>query len=159
MSDPKLRYGNQDDVHGILEIHHASILALGRSAYTKQECDSWASSLSPLTYQGAMTTGGETFLVIEQDSNLVGFCSFKVDEIVGLYVAPAESRKRLGSQLLCEAEALIAKNGGDTFTLTAALSALEFYQSHLYQIRAFLPWKTRGGLEIQVCQMVKNIVS
>ena len=158
MSDPRLRFGNQDDVDEILDIHHASILALGRSAYTEQECDSWASSLSPSAYHDAMTSGGETFLVTELDRKLVGFCSFKVDEIVGLYVAPAENRKGLGSQLLCEAEALIARSGGDTLTVTAAMSALEFYQSHSYQIRSFLPWKTRGGLEIQVCQMEKNIV-
>lgn len=55
----KIRPGLAADAEGILEVHRRSILELGRVAYSKAECASWAAGLIPVGYVEAMTSGGE----------------------------------------------------------------------------------------------------
>lgn len=104
-----------------------------------------------------MTTGGESYLVIEDASKLLGFCSFKDNEIIGLYVDPTASRSGIGSKLLAAAENAIVNGRHKTIILNAALSAVQFYQFRDYEILRKRPWKTRGGLEIFICEMKKDI--
>ncbi len=158
MSSPLLRPGIQADANGLLALHRRSILQLGPTGYTKEECESWASGLTATGYIDAMTSGGETYLVAEVNGDITGFCSFKENEIIGLYVDPNAARNGLGSMLLCESEAAMARGSKAIIKLSAALTAVEFYQSHHYEIQFERLWKTRGGLVILVCEMEKCIV-
>lgn len=108
-------------------------------------------------YQVAMNSGGETFLVAEANEKLVGFCSYKDDEIVGLYVDPTAARRGIGTQLLLAAEDEIATLSPTSIRLKAALSALVFYQSNGYGVVCKQDWTTKGGLRIDVCQMTKKV--
>ncbi len=152
----KIRPGTPDDAAGILEIHKSAIMSLGRTAYSDAECESWAADLRPQRYVEAMTDG-ERYLLAETEGSPRAFCSFKDNEVIGLYVHFDVSRRGVGSVLLAEAEARIAAGGHSHVRLTAALSALSFYRAHGYEVVARKRWKTRGGLEIEVCDMTKTL--
>ena len=83
MSSPFLRSGVPADAGDIWALHRRSILQIGLSEYTKEECESWAYGLTPKGYVNAMTTGGETYSVVEVDGVICGFCSFKANEVMG----------------------------------------------------------------------------
>ena len=158
MPQIEIRYGDELDTGSLLRVHRGSILELGLTAYTKDECHSWAFGLTPQGYFDAMTSGGETYFVAEANGEVVGFCTFKDNEIMGLYVDPTASRNGLGSLLLEKAERQISSESHRSSKLTAALSAVPFYQRHNYSIHDRRFWKTRGGLEIEVCEMAKDVV-
>lgn len=151
-----IRPGIESDAASLLEIHRRAILMLGRSAYSEAECASWAAGLTPEGYVRGMTTNGETFLVAEDDEGLCGFCSFKNDELVGLYVHPRMSRRGVGSMLLARAEAALSASGCDSLRIEAALSAIQFYQARGYRIVRRRRTSTRGGLEVEVCDLEKR---
>lgn len=81
-----------------------------------------------------MESGGETYIVAESENKLVGFCSYKKNEIVGLYVDPSTNRKGIGTRLLQTAKDEISRSCPIKLTLNAALSALTFYQSQGHHI-------------------------
>lgn len=82
------------------------------AARATAEVESWAAGLAPERYVEAMSAGGETFIVaVAPDGALAGFCSFKGDEVKGLYVAPDWARRGVGSALLRQAEATIGAGG------------------------------------------------
>ena len=153
MTSFHLRGGTTDDADAIFRVHRSSILTLGRTAYRPEECESWAVGLSPKKYIDAMTVGGETYFVIEMQGEVVGFCSFKGDEVIGLYVDPSSSRRGVGSLLLSAVEKEIFTARISTIRLNAALSALKFYQEQGFSEVGRKQWKTRGGVEIVVCAM------
>lgn len=158
METPIIRTGNLNDVETIFDLHRRSILGLGRTSYTEAECKSWSAGLTPSQYENAMTHGGESYLVAEIEKTLVGFCSYKENEIIGLYVAPATSRRGVGTLLIRSAEADMATDPPVTITLNAALSASAFYRFHGYEETSARKWETRGGLEIDVCEMRKTVI-
>jgi len=106
-----------------------------------------------------MVLNGETFLVAEINGTVVGFCSFKNEEIVGLYVDPQNCRQGIGVTLLNAAEEQILVRGKSSIKLNAALSALDFYLAHGFHELERKPWRTRGGIEIEVCSMEKTLAS
>ena len=153
----KIRPAEKSDAKALLAVHRRSILELGVSAYAREECESWAAGLTSEGYVEAMTTGGEDYLVALSGTELVGFCSFKHDEVMGLFVVTEASGVGLGTRLLEHAETVMRNRGEVSFRLTAALSALPFYQRRGYCVRQRKPWKTRGGREIEVCDMQKRL--
>ena len=88
---------------------------------------------------------------------LVGFCSFKDDELKGLSVAPDWARRGVGSALLRQAEAAIAAAGHRRIRLDASLSGQAFYEHHGYRVVVRHDWKTRGGLVIGALAMEKAL--
>ncbi len=130
-----------------MRVHRTSILILGREAYSLAEVESWAAGLAPERYVQAMGEGGETFIVAAAaDGTLAGFCSFKDDEVKGLYVAPEWARRGVGSALLRQAEATIAARGYRLIRIVASLSGQAFYERHGYRLLERRDWTSRGGL-------------
>lgn len=119
---------------------------------------SWATGLVPERYVEAMNEGGETFIVaVAADGDLAGFCSFKDDSVIGLYVAPTAAWRGVGSTLLRQAEAAIAAAGHRRIRPDAALSGQAFYERHGYRVTERHGRKTRGGLVIPVVDMEKAL--
>ena len=142
-----IRAATPADATAILQVHRESILVLGLEAYSLAEVESWAAGLVPERYVEAMNDGGETFIVaVAAGWRLVGFCSFKDDEVKGLYVAPEWARRGVGSALLRQAEATIAAAGHRLIRIVASLSGQAFYEHHGYRVVDRHDWKTRGGL-------------
>ena len=158
MTAPRFRPGTSDDAPAILRVHRDSILSRGLATYSLAEVESWAAGLVPEGYAKAMTDGGETFIVaIAADGVLAAFCSFKDDEVKGLYVAPSAARRGVGGALLRQAEAAIRAAGHGRIRLDAALSGQAFYERHGYRVTARRGAKTRGGLVIPVVDMEKTL--
>ena len=157
MEKVQIRPGTPKDEWAIMHVHRQAILQLGRNSYSKEQCESWAEGVESGRYRSAMIDGGETFLLAEGREGLAGFCSYKKNEIVGLYVDPSTARKGIGTQLIRAAEDQIVTLCPDLITLNAALSALEFYQSTGYRVVRREYWKTKGGLKIEICAMMKKI--
>jgi GNAT superfamily N-acetyltransferase len=156
-SDFRLRPGTPADGPALRDLHEASIRAHGISVYTPAEVDSWVGVLEPHRYGEAMTKEGEVFLVAEgADGALAGFCSYKADEVIGLYVAAGSGRQGIGSALLAAAEAAIAAGGHRRIRIGAALSAQTFYEAKGYRVVADRVWKSRGGLEMAALDMEKS---
>jgi putative acetyltransferase len=146
------------DATAILHVHRESILNLGLESYSHAEVESWATGLVPERYVEAMTNGGETFIVaVASDGALAGFCSFKADEVKGLYVAPDRARRGVGSALLRQAEATIAAGGHRLIRIVASLSGQAFYEDHGYRVVERRDWKSRGGLVSAALAMEKAL--
>lgn len=152
-----IRAATPADASAILELHRASILALGRSHYTQAEVESWAAGLVVERYTQIMESGEEAYIVAETaGGTLAGFCSFRNNEVVGLYVAPGWARRGVGSVLLQRAEAVI----GATHRLIrigASLSGRRFYEVHGYAVTAGRKWQSRGGLVMDAVDMEKSL--
>ncbi|MEM7121334.1 MAG: GNAT family N-acetyltransferase [Pseudomonadota bacterium] len=153
----RLRAGVPDDGTALLALHHASILSLGQGFYSAEELEDWASGLTPGGYGRAMKE--EDFLVAEAvtDQALAGFTSFKDDEVVGFYVHPDWARCGLGSLLLERAEAAIAAGGHTTIRIEASLSGLPFYEARGYRNVRRRPYRTRGGLQVDIVELTKAL--
>lgn len=154
MSAILCRRGDAADVPAIIALHRRAILTNGRRAYSEAECESWAAGLVPARYVEAME-GGELFEVAVEDARVVGFCSRKDDEVIGLYVDPAAGGRGIGGTLLARAEAAIADAGHATVRIKAALSGLSFYERRGYRPVEHLSWTTRGGLVIPTVLVTK----
>lgn len=153
----RFRAGTPGDGIALLELHQASIRKLGRSAYTEAEVESWAYGLQAEGYREAMESGENFILAVDADDRLLGFCSHKGDEVIGLYVAPDHARCGIGSALLRATEAAITKAGHARIRIGAALSAVEFYQAHGYELVRYKDWPSRGGLIQRAADFEKEI--
>ena len=60
-----IRPGTPSDGAALMRVHRASILALGRNAYSSEETESRAAGLVPDGSGHAMTEGGEIFLLAD----------------------------------------------------------------------------------------------
>jgi putative acetyltransferase len=151
-----IRPATPADAVAIKRVHEDSIRGLGPAAYRRDEVESWVGVLRAEGYVEAMTDGGERFLIAEDGTGTaVAFCSYKEDEIMGLYVAPGWARRGVGSALLRRGEAAIAAAGHTRIRIGAALSGQLFYEAHGYRVVRQRKWNTRGGLEIDVVDMEK----
>ncbi len=154
----RFRHATRADAAEIMRVHRTSILILGREVYSQAEVESWATGLVPERYVEAMGDGGETFIVaVAPDGALAGFCSFKDDEVKGLYVAPDWARRGVGSALLRHAEATISAGGHRLIRIVASLSGQAFYERHGYRVVGRRDWKTRGGLVSAALAMEKAL--
>jgi putative acetyltransferase len=141
-----------------MRVHRASILALGRNAYSREETESWAAGLVPEGYGRAMTEGGEIFLLAEAaGGQIIAFCSYRADEIAGLFVDPAWARRGVGRALLERAEAAIAAAGHGKIRVGASLTGRPFYEAQGYVVVREREWTTRGGLKTAVLEMEKRL--
>lgn len=151
-----IRPAQPEDAESFVTIHRSAILASAGTVYTSAECESWAYGLHAGQYTDAMTEKGERFLVADRAGTPVGFCSFKNDEVVGLYIEPRFARRGLGSALLVAAERKILAQGGLRIRLKAALSAKDFYVERGYVVMETTTWISRGGLELKILAMEKS---
>ena len=155
---PIIRAATPADGEAIMAVHRASILGLGIAAYAAEEVESWAAGLKPEGYGWAMTEGGEAMEVAEDSrGRIVAFCSWKADEVCGLYVHPDAARRGLGGAMLARAEAAIAACGHRAIRVGASLSGRPFYERHGYRVTRHKDWKTRGGLVIAALDMEKRL--
>ena len=156
--DVVLRPATPADAPAILRVHRDSILELGIESYSLAEVESWAAGLVPERYVEAMNEGGETFIVaVASTGALAGFCSFKDDEVKGLYVGPDWARRGVGSALLRQAEATISAGGHRLIRMVASLSGQAFYERHGYRVVERRDWKSRGGLVSAALAMEKAL--
>lgn len=153
-----IRAGTPADADAIWRVHRRSILELGRAFYSQAEVESWAHGLVPERYAKAMEEGKESFYVaIDPAGTVIGFCSFRDDEVHGLYVDPTVARCGAGGALLRRAEADLLAAGHSRIWLQASRAGQPFYESKGYEAVDEYPWPSRGGLEMMVKRMEKSL--
>lgn len=155
MTDVTLRAGRPDDAESLLAIHRASILCLGLTAYSEAQCRSWAHGLTPHGYRQQMDAGETYFAAICEDE-MLGFCSYQGNEIMGLFADPNNARRGIGTALLRKVETDIWSSGVREIALDAALPAVPFYKAHGYRTREISSYLTRGGAYIVYHRMFKT---
>lgn len=159
----RLRAGKPSDAPALFAVHDRAVRVLGRRAYNDSQVESWAHGGGPEHYVEAMLDERETFVVataavaMGRCREIVGFCSYKENEVRALYVAPDWSRLGLGTALLKRAEAEIAAKGFGKVTIGASLVGLPFYETHGYVVLRHRHWRTRGGLMIPAAEMEKAL--
>ena len=154
-----IRAGTPADAEAIYTLHRRSILAVGLAFYTEAEVANWAHGLVPERYASAMSEKGEHYLLaIDEAGKINGFCSFKDDQVRGLYVDPSCAGSGIGRALLHRAEAEIIAAGHKSVRVQASISGRPFYEAQGYAVDDEHDWKSRGGLEIAVAEMEKTIV-
>ena len=155
----RIRPATPGDAPFIERVHRDSIRGITDPIYSRADLESWASGLHPDRYRRAMDELGERVLLAEIDgAGAVAFCSWRADEVIGLYVVPEFTRHGIARRLLGMAEAAIAADGRDHVTLGASLAALPFYERCGYRVTRRRDWLTRGGLAIPVADMVKALM-
>jgi putative acetyltransferase len=155
-SSIRIRPATTGDAPSIERVHRESIRGITDPVYSRADLESWASGLYPDRYRRAMDEMGERVLLAEA-GRAVAFCSWRGDEVMGLYVVPEFTRRGIARRLLGMAESAIAADGHDHVTLGASLSALPFYERCGYRAIRRRGWLTRGGLAIPVADMVKSL--
>ena len=155
----RFRDGTPADAETIARIQADAIRRLGRTAYTPDECESWAAGLHPRRYCEKIADGDRFRIATDQDGWPLGVAWWHGAEIVGLYVDPDWSRRGVGAALLADAEAAIGAEGHDRIRIGAALSGLAFYQRHGYRQVAAQAWTTRGGKVLTACRLEKPLAA
>lgn len=155
----RLRAGTPHDGEQILNVHRRAILVTARSAYSKQEAESWAAGLVADRYGDQMVRAGERFQVAtNEDGEIVGFCSVIENELMALYVDPEWSGNGVGSCLMSWAEQRIIDAGHSGIDIKASLNARSFYEDHGYSVVRQETFQSRGGMEMARLVMSKILV-
>ncbi len=153
----RLRPGKVSDAPAIFAVHDRAIRVLGRGIYSETQVESWAHGNKPQRYVEAMNDGEIFEVAVSRLRGIVGFCSYKADEIRSLYVDPDWSRLGLGKELLRNAEAAVAAAGHGKVIIGASLVGLPFYEAQGYRVVRHRHWRTRGGLMIPAADMEKAL--
>jgi len=154
----RIRSATTEDAPPIQALHRRSILGLEPGPYSREEIDSWAVELPLKRYLFAMTKEAVIFQVaVDGDGAVVGFCSYKEDEIHGLYVDPDWSRRGIAKTLLELAEGVMREAAVDTALVWASLTAQAFYEAMGYAAIARGELETRGGRAIEIVRMAKTL--
>lgn len=154
----RLRAGRPSDAAGLCAVQERAVRVLASGVYSQSQVESWTHGNAPDRYVEAMRSDGEAFLVaVVRRQGIVGFCSYKDDEVRALYVDPDWARLGLGTALLRRAEKIIAAAGHRKIVIGASLVGLPFYEAHGYSVIRHRHWRTRGGLMIPAADMEKTI--
>jgi putative acetyltransferase len=100
---------------------------------------------------------GEIFQIAAAEGAIVGFCGFKLGVICGLFVDPDYMRRGVASQLLSYALSWMSDQKCQRVEIEATLTAVPFYQRHGFQVVATKSSATRGGLDMSLVDMERQL--
>ena len=146
------------DEFAICELHAATIRSVSETLYSRDQIESWAGGKTPDGYVRMQTEMGEIYRVAADETDTpVGFCSFRDDEIFGIYVSPSWQGKGVGQALMQVAETELTAGGARDLKVHAAKSAWSFYEHCGYtQVRRDV-FETRGGLSLETARYQKRV--
>ena len=147
------RWTRPEDGAALVRLHRRSILLHAVRSYTPDIARSWAYDMQPERFAKAIAKG-EAIEVAILNGAVVGFCGTKDDEIAGLYVDPAFTRRGVASGLMRRALKRVRAEGWDRVRVNAALSGVPFYEAAGFRPLAARMHATRGGCEMLIVEMV-----
>lgn len=105
----EIREAKVTDYPAILDLHIDSIKALCSGYYSKKCISQWAGTRRLEQYKNI--PGVEVLIVGEDHAKIIGFSRLKIQEqcITGLFVAPGQTGKNYGKQLLTKIEDIAKK--------------------------------------------------
>lgn len=124
-----LRPCTQADLPTVLDLFHESVHTLCRADYTPAQLSAWAPE-DPDEAPWARRLQCQTFLLAEEDGDLMGFASLEGDYLDLLYVHPRHARRGVGAVLCGVLERQCA---GRRITVHASATARPFFARRGYR--------------------------
>lgn len=124
-----LRLCTQADLPAVLNLFRTSVHTLCRADYTPAQLSAWAPADTDEA-PWARRLQCQTFLLAEEDGDLMGFASLEGDCLDLLYVHPRHARRGVGT-VLCDA--LERQCTGQRITVHASLTARPFFARRGYR--------------------------
>lgn len=124
-----LRLCTQADLPAVLNLFRTSVHTLCRADYTPAQLSAWAPADTDEA-PWARRLQCQTFLLAEEDGDLMGFASLEGDYLDLLYVHPRHARRGVGT-VLCDA--LERQCTGQRITVHASLTARPFFARRGYR--------------------------
>lgn len=153
-----LRLAQETDAWVLSAIHIAAIKALPATLYTQKELLAWRNYRDKPDGSNILKSMKvETFWVAIEGDVVIGFASFIVDELIGLYVHPKYQGKGIGRALVqhfCD-EAIDQRI--DKVITTASLYAEGFYLRLGFTAIQRAAHYLRSGVVVPVTKMSKTL--
>lgn len=124
-----IRPMQETDVDGMHRVHTQAVSQLCSKFVDKAVLDAWLFGRTPQGYLQACDDHGETFWVADEESGrIVGFASWRDDELVSLFVDPVAGGQGIGRRLFAACEADAESYGFSVSRLKSTLNAVSFYE-------------------------------
>ncbi len=118
------------DAVGMHRVHTHAVTAVCAAFVEPAAVEAWLHGRTPEKYVLAADEGGETFwIAAAEDGSVIGFSSWRRDELVSLFVDPAWHERGVGRALFDACEKDAAENGHAPRRLTATLNAVSYYEA------------------------------
>lgn len=155
-----LRPAKETDAWVLSAIHIAAIKALPATFYTKKELLAWRNNRDKPDGSNILKRMKvETFWVAIEGDVVIGFASFIVDELIGLYVHPKYQGKSIGRALVQHFCEQATDQGIDKVITTASLYAEGFYLRLGFTAIQRAPHYLRSGVVVPVTKMSKALAT
>lgn len=130
----QIRQATLNDLPEITALFRDTIRAVNSRDYSEKQIEVWASGANDLD-AWADRIENHYFLVAEINGQLVGFAYLKNGFYLdALFVHKEFQRRTIGSKLLRIMESRAAINGYDTIKSDISITALDFFDSHYYEV-------------------------
>ena len=155
-----LRPAQETDAWVLSAIHIAAIKALPATFYTQKELLAWRNYRDKPDGSNILKSmKTESFWVAMEGNVVIGFASFIVDELIGLYVHPKYQGKGIGRALVQHFCDEATKQGIDRVITTASLYAEGFYLQLGFTAIQKSPHYLRSGIFVPVTKMSKTLAT
>ncbi|MBD2415441.1 GNAT family N-acetyltransferase [Nostoc calcicola FACHB-389] len=151
-----LRSADKKDAWVLSAIHIAAIKALPTTFYTEKELLAWRNNRNQPDGSNILKNMKvESLWVAVEGDVVMGFASFVVDELIGLYVHPKYQGKGIGRALVEHFCHRASDRGIDKVITTASLYAEGFYLKLGFTAIERAPHYLRNGVIVPVTKMSK----
>lgn len=134
IEDLDFREATQEDLPEITSIYRDTIRAVNSRDYSETQIEAWSLGADDIKkWQNRIKKF--YFLVAELNHQIVGFSYLKNGfYLENIFVHKDFQRQTIGSKLLRIMESQVSMNGHDTIKSDISISALEFFDSHFYDV-------------------------
>jgi len=130
----EIREATQVDLPEITSLFRDTIRTVNRKHYSEKQVDVWSSGADDID-KWKDRIKKNYFIVAEIDDTIVGFSYLtKGYYLDGLFVHKDYQRKTIASKLLRIMESRVSVNGFDTIKSDVSITALDFFDSHFYEV-------------------------
>ncbi|WP_299337008.1 GNAT family N-acetyltransferase [uncultured Psychroserpens sp.] len=134
IDDIEIREATLDDIPEITSIFRDTIRTVNSRDYNDKQIEVWASGADDIDkWEERIKTF--YFIVAEVGDTIVGFSYLtKGYYLDGLFVHKDFQRRTIASKLLRIMESRVSINGFDTIKSDVSITALDFFDSHFYEV-------------------------
>ncbi|MDG5492662.1 GNAT family N-acetyltransferase [Psychroserpens sp. SPM9] len=134
IDDIEIREATLDDLPEITSIFRDTILAVNSRDYSEAQVKAWSSGANDIE-KWEERIKKTYFIVAHVGETIVGFSYLtKGYYLDGLFVHKDFQRRTIASKLLRIMESKVSINGFDTIKSDVSITALDFFDSHFYEV-------------------------
>jgi len=144
IEDIDFREATQDDLPEITSIYRDTIRAVNAKDYSEEQIKAWSSGADD-TKKWQDRIKKFYFLVAEVNNQIVGFSYLKQGYYLeNIFVHKDFQRRTIASKLLRIMESQVSMNGHKTIKSDISTTALDFFDSHFYDVEKKLKKSFKG---------------